>query len=73
MNIKILIKRDWSYFDPKSTAIRKTFQGEPVSVGGSKIIGGLEGPGNWGGSGSLEGARSKKGVRGMGGPRDTKD
>ena len=74
MNIKILIKQDWSYyFNPKSTAIRKTFEGEVVSVGGSKIIGGLEGPGNWGGSGSLEGARSKKGVGGMGGPRDTKD
>ena len=62
-----------SYFDAKPTANRKTFKGEPVSVGGSKIIGGLEGPGNWGGSGSLEGARSKKGVEGMGGPRDTKD
>ena len=34
-------KQDWSYFDLKSTAIRKTFKGEPVSVGGSKIIGGL--------------------------------
>ena len=73
MDIKIFIKQDWSYFDPKSTTIRKTFKGEPVSVGGSKIIGGLEGPGNWGGSGSLEGVISKKGVRGMGGPRDTKD
>ena len=42
-------------------------------MGGSKIIGGLEGSENWGGSGSLEGARSKKGVRGMECPRDTKD